>query len=50
VIAPGASRHGLYAIVSGPQILAGGGSLGDILNKLQRMLPSARPVDLERYR
>lgn len=48
--APGASRHGLYAIVSGPQILAGGGSLGDILSKLQRMLPPARPVDLERYR
>src|SRR5258708_38335482 len=35
--APGASRHGLYAIVSGPQILAGGGPRGAIMNSLQRM-------------
>ncbi len=36
--APGAGRHGDFAVLSGRQRLAGGKTLGDVLASLQRML------------
>jgi hypothetical protein len=48
--APGTSRHGDFAVLSGPQRLASGSALADVLRSLQKRLPAARPVDLESYR
>jgi len=47
---PGTGRHGDYAVLSGPQRLATGGSLGEVLQALQRHLPAVEPVDIEKYR
>lgn len=48
--APGANRHGDFAVLCGPQRVASGGSLGEVLKILQKRLPTARPVELESYR
>jgi len=48
--APGTGRQGDYAMLSGPQRLAAGGSLGEVLQALQRYLPAVEPVDIEKYR
>jgi len=47
---PGTGRNGDYAVLSGPQRLATGGSLGEVLQALQRHLPAVEPVDIEKYR
>jgi len=48
--APGTGRHGDYTVLSGPQRLASAGTLGEVLQALQRRLPTVEPVDNEKYR
>lgn len=48
--APGTDRHGDFAILSGPQRVASGPAIADVLRRLQKRLPAARPVELESYR
>ena len=48
--APGTSRHGDFAVLSGPQRLASGPTIADVLRALQKCLPAMRPVELESYR
>ena len=48
--APGTGRQGDYAVLSGPQRLATGGSLGEVLQALLRHLPAVEPVDIGKYR
>ena len=48
--APGTNRQGDFTVLSGPQRLLSGPSLGELLKALQKRLPAARPVDLESYR
>lgn len=48
--APGTSRQGDYAVLSGMQRLASAQTLGEVLQSLQRQLPAAEAVDLEKYR
>jgi hypothetical protein len=43
---PGTSRHGDYALLSGGQRIANGGTLGDVLARLYKMI-HYRPVRLE---
>ncbi|HUK06983.1 MAG TPA: DUF2794 domain-containing protein [Stellaceae bacterium] len=48
--APGSSRHGDFTVLMGPQRLASGAALGEVLASLQKQLPAARAVDLGKYR
>jgi hypothetical protein len=48
--APGTSRHGDFAVLSGPERLASGSTIADVLRALQKCLPSMRAVELESYR
>jgi len=48
--APGTSRHGDFSVLMGPQRLASGGALGEVLASLKKQLPAARAVDLGKYR
>lgn len=48
--APGTGRHGDYTVLMGPQRVASGPALGEVLASLQKRLPAARAIDLERYR
>jgi hypothetical protein len=47
---PGTGRHGDFAVSSGPQRLASGASIAEVLRSLQEHLPTLRPVELESYR
>jgi hypothetical protein len=42
--APGTSRHGDFAVLSGPQRLATGGTIAEVLRALQKTLPAMRAV------
>lgn len=44
--APGTSRHGDFAVLSGPRRLACGTTIGEVLRTLQKCLPSMRAVEL----
>ncbi|HXP77413.1 MAG TPA: DUF2794 domain-containing protein [Stellaceae bacterium] len=48
--APGTSRHGDFAVLSGPQRVASGPTIADVLRTLQKCLPAMRPVEIESYR
>jgi Protein of unknown function (DUF2794) len=48
--APGTGRQGDFAVSSGPQRLASGATITDVLRSLQKRLPAMRPVELESYR
>ena len=48
--APGTGRHGDFAVSSGPQRLASGGTIAEVLRALQKYLPAMRAVELESYR
>jgi hypothetical protein len=43
---PGTSRHGDFAVLSGPQRLASGATIAEVLRALQKCLPSMRAVEL----
>jgi hypothetical protein len=47
--APGTSRHGDFVILSGPQRLASGTTIAEVLRALQKSLPSMRAVELGAY-
>jgi len=44
--APGTSRHGDYAVLSGPQRLASGATIAEVLRVLQKCLPAMHAVEL----
>jgi hypothetical protein len=44
--APGTSRHGDFAVLSGPQRLASGATIAEVLRALQKCLPAMRAVEL----
>jgi hypothetical protein len=48
--APGTSRHGDFAVLSGPQRVASGATIAEVLRSLKKRLPSVRPVERESYR
>ena len=48
--APGTSRHGDFAVLSGPRRLASGPTIAEVLRALQKCLPAMRAVELESYR
>ena len=43
--APGTNRHGDFAVLSGPERLASGASLAEVVRALQTCLPKMRPVE-----
>ncbi|HLJ20001.1 MAG TPA: DUF2794 domain-containing protein [Stellaceae bacterium] len=43
--APGTSRHGDFAVLSGPQRLASGATIADVLRALQKHVPAMRAVE-----
>ena len=45
-LAPGTSRNGDYAVLSGPQRLASGATIAEVLRDLQKCLPAMRAVEL----
>jgi hypothetical protein len=48
--APGTSRHGDFAVLSGPRRVASGPSIAEVIRTLQKCLPAMRPVEFESYR
>ena len=44
--APGTSRHGDFAVLSGPERLASGATIVEVLRALQKCLPPMRAVEL----
>jgi hypothetical protein len=48
--AQGTGRHGDFAVSSGPQRLASGPTIAEVLRALQKCLPAMHAVELESYR
>ena len=44
--APGTGRHGDFVVLSGPQRLASGATIAEVLRALQKFLPTMRAVEL----